>query len=76
MTPKRWIETTNAIGIVSKQGRYANTYAYKDIAFENRQYMAVCDTDSYLTHTFGDYMKLPPIEKQVSHHEYIAYWID
>ena len=34
MTPKRWIETTNAIGIVSKQGRYANTYAYKDIAFE------------------------------------------
>ncbi len=21
MTPKRWIETTNAIGIVSKQGR-------------------------------------------------------
>ena len=34
MTPKRWIETTNAIDIVSKQGRYANTYAYKDIAFE------------------------------------------
>ena len=34
ITPKSWIETTNAIGIVSKQGRYANTYAYKDIAFE------------------------------------------
>ena len=34
LTPKRWIETTNAIGIKSKQGRYAATYAHKDIAFE------------------------------------------
>jgi hypothetical protein len=34
LTPKRWIETTNAIGIVSKTGRYGGTYAHKDIAFE------------------------------------------
>ena len=34
LTPKRWIETTNAIGIVTKGGRYAATYAHKDIAFE------------------------------------------
>lgn len=34
MTPKRWIESTGAIGIVSKQGRYAATYAHRDIAFE------------------------------------------
>lgn len=34
MTPKRWIETTNAIGMTSKQGRYAATFAHKDIAFE------------------------------------------
>ena len=34
LTPKRWVETTNAIGIVTKGGRYAATYAYKDIAFE------------------------------------------
>ena len=34
MTPKRWIELTGAIGIVSKQGRYAATYAHRDIAFE------------------------------------------
>ena len=33
MTPKRWIETTNAIGIVSKSGRYGGTFAHKDIAF-------------------------------------------
>lgn len=34
MTPKRWIESTNAIGITSKAGRYGGTYAHTDIAFE------------------------------------------
>jgi hypothetical protein len=34
LTPKRWIEETNAIGIVSKTGRYGGTFAHKDIAFE------------------------------------------
>lgn len=34
LTPKRWTETTNAIGIATKAGRYAATYAHKDIAFE------------------------------------------
>ena len=34
MTPKKWIEATNAIGIVSKAGRNGGTYAHKDIAFE------------------------------------------
>ncbi len=34
MTPKRWIEGVNAIGIISKQGRGGGTFAHKDIAFE------------------------------------------
>ena len=34
MTPKKWIHDTQAIGITSKQGRYAATMAHKDIAFE------------------------------------------
>ena len=34
LTPKKWIEATNAIGIVSKPGRYGGTYAHKDLAFE------------------------------------------
>ena len=33
MTPTKWIEQTNAIGIVSKAGRYGGgTYALSDIA--------------------------------------------
>jgi hypothetical protein len=34
LSPQRWIEATNAIGIVSKSGRYGGTFAHKDIAFE------------------------------------------
>lgn len=34
MTPQKWIEATNAIGIVSKAGRNGGTYAHKDIALE------------------------------------------
>jgi hypothetical protein len=34
MTPKRWIEEMNATGIISTAGRYSETYAHKDIAFE------------------------------------------
>lgn len=34
LTPRKWVEHTNAIGIRSKAGRYGGTYAHKDIAFE------------------------------------------
>ncbi len=34
LTPKKWVKEVNAIGIITKQGRYAATYAHKDIAFE------------------------------------------
>lgn len=34
LTPQKWIEATNAIGIISKSGRYGGTFAYRDIAFE------------------------------------------
>lgn len=34
LTPTKWIEKTNAIGIITKKGRYGGTYAHKDIAFE------------------------------------------
>ncbi|MCK9304172.1 MAG: KilA-N domain-containing protein [Bacteroidales bacterium] len=34
LTPQKWIEATNAKGIVSRSGRYGGTFAHKDIAFE------------------------------------------
>ena len=34
LSVKRWLETTNAIGIKADAGRYGGTYAHIDIAFE------------------------------------------
>jgi hypothetical protein len=34
LAPQKWVENTNAIGIVSKSGRYGGTFAHSDIALE------------------------------------------
>ncbi len=34
LSPQRWVESTNALGILSKSGRYGGTFAHVDIAFE------------------------------------------
>ena len=41
LTPKQWVEKTNAIGIFSKSGRYGGTFAHKDIAFEFASWVSV-----------------------------------
>jgi KilA-N domain len=41
LTPKKWIETTNAIGIISKSGRYGGTFAHKDLAFEFASWISI-----------------------------------
>lgn len=34
LSPQKWISSTNAVGLISKSGRYGGTFAHKDIAFE------------------------------------------
>lgn len=41
LSPKKWNDSTNAIGIVSKSGRYGGTYAHKDIAFKFASWISV-----------------------------------
>src|SRR5665811_314927 len=41
LTPKQWIEGTQAIGLVSRAGRYGGTFAHKDIAFEFASWISV-----------------------------------
>ena len=41
LSPSKWIESTGAIGIVSKSGRYGGTYAHKDIAFKFASWISV-----------------------------------
>ncbi len=41
LSPKKWIESTKAIGLISKSGRYGGTFAHKDIAFEFASWVSV-----------------------------------
>ncbi len=50
--------------------------SYTNVLFEGKKYPAPKEYDTYLTNFYGDYMKLPPIEKRVSHHEFEAYILD
>lgn len=58
LTPKKWVETTNAKGIITKQGRYANTFAHKDIAFEFASWVS----PEFKLYVIQDYQRLKSTE--------------
>jgi len=41
LSPQKWIEKTNAIGLNSKSGRYGGTFAHKDIAFKFASWISI-----------------------------------
>ncbi len=41
MSPQKWIEATDAKGIISKSGRYGGTFAHKDIAFKFAAWISI-----------------------------------
>ena len=47
---------------------------YIDLDFEGHMFKAMVGYDDYLHNIYGDYMILPPKEKRVTHHSFIAYW--
>lgn len=58
LTPKVWIEKTNAIGIISKPGRFGGTYAHKDIAFEFGSWIS----PAFKLYLIKEYQRLKEIE--------------
>lgn len=48
--------------------------SFVDVEFEGEKYPAPIGYDEWLKSFYGDYMKLPPKEKQVSHHKFVAYY--
>ena len=46
---------------------------YEDVQFEGEMFKTLKEYDAYLKSIYGDYMKLPPEEKRVSHHSFKAY---
>lgn len=47
---------------------------YIDIEFEGYKFKSIKNYDKYLKQLYGDYMKLPPKEKQISYHEMKVYY--
>lgn len=41
LTAQDWVEKTNAIGLISKTGRYGGTYAHRDIALKFASWISV-----------------------------------
>ena len=58
MSPKKWIETTSAIGMVSKAGRYGGTYAHSDIAMS----FATWISPEFQLYIIKDYRRLKTYE--------------
>ncbi len=58
LTPKKWIEATNSIGIISKAGRHGGTYAHKDIAFEFASWIS----PAFKLYLITEYQRLKEIE--------------
>lgn len=50
--------------------------SYEDIYFENKKFRKIKRHNDYLHSLYGDYMKLPPVEKRKPKHAYIEYWKD
>lgn len=47
-----------------------------EVTFEGENFKAITEYDRFLTILYGNYMMLPPKEKQVTHHEFDAYWVE
>jgi len=45
-----------------------------DMPFEDRIIYGMRDYDEYLSNAYGDWRKLPPVEKRVVHHIFNAWW--
>ena len=60
LTPQQWIKATDAIGIVSKSGRYGGTYAHTDIAFEFASWIS----PEFKLYIIKDYQRLKKDEAE------------
>ena len=60
MSPKKWINATNAIGFIVKAGRYGGTYAHKDIAFKFANWISV----EFELYVVKEFQRLKEIENK------------
>jgi hypothetical protein len=58
LSPQKWIKATNAVGIISKSGRYGGTFAHEDIAFEFASWISA----EFKLYVIKDYQRLKESE--------------
>ncbi|MCQ2078407.1 MAG: KilA-N domain-containing protein [Bacteroidaceae bacterium] len=61
LSPSKWIESTSAIGLISKSGRYGGTFAQSDIAMKFASWVSV-EFELYL---LKDYQRMKAEEQKV-----------
>jgi hypothetical protein len=67
MSPKKWIDSTGAIGLISKSGRYGGgTFAHKDIAFEFGSWLS----PQFKLYLITEFQRL----KEIESNEYNLEW--
>ena len=87
---KKYIELAKQYSYDSSEFVYATGGAYKkkdifprawlsagtELTFESVKFQVPTEYDKYLKQLYGNYMELPPVEKRVSHHHFVAHYID
>ncbi|MBR1834924.1 MAG: KilA-N domain-containing protein [Bacteroidales bacterium] len=66
LSPQKWINSTNAIGLVSRSGKYGGTYAHKDIAFNFGMWLSPV----FQLYIVKEYQRL----KEVENNQYNLEW--
>ena len=75
-------ENSSLVGFISPYSRYSNRHrkeVYQDrvkVQFEDGLFWAPIGYDEYLRNIYGNYMQLPPIEQQQTHHTNNIFWKD
>ncbi|WP_297674450.1 LicD family protein [uncultured Bacteroides sp.] len=73
-----WDSSLEVASLATKTERIpCNKYCFQYTEwkeFEGQKMLVPCGYDIWLRLVFGDYMKLPPVDKQISHHSFVAYW--
>ncbi|MCB9233793.1 MAG: KilA-N domain-containing protein [Bacteroidia bacterium] len=66
LSPSQWVEKTNALGIISRSGRYGGTYAHRDIALE----FGSAISPAFKIYLIKEYQRL----KEVESNQYNLEW--
>ena len=66
----------SAYGLAKETYEISKLLPYKEVPFEDKNYMIFSGYDFILSRMYGNYMKLPPKEKRVNHKPYLIKFPD